>query len=59
MRRGRRSGCARAGPVAADFTWFHGPRTRAQGAATAIRLATLSDGGPSGAFFEDDGVIPR
>jgi hypothetical protein len=28
------------------------------GAATAIRLATLSDDGPSGAFFEDEGVVP-
>jgi hypothetical protein len=29
-----------------------------QGAATAIRLATLPDDGPSGAFFEDEGVVP-
>ncbi|MFD0743239.1 hypothetical protein ACFQ1L_16665 [Phytohabitans flavus] len=27
-------------------------------AATAIRLATLPDGGPTGSFFNDDGVIP-
>jgi NAD(P)-dependent dehydrogenase (short-subunit alcohol dehydrogenase family) len=46
------------GLVATDFTGFHGPRTAEQGAATAIRLATLPDGGPSGAFFEDDGVVP-
>ncbi|MFJ9024032.1 SDR family oxidoreductase [Streptomyces sp. NPDC102259] len=46
------------GLVATDFTGFHGPRTPEQGAATAIRLATLPDGGPTGAFFEDAGVIP-
>ena len=46
------------GLVATDFTGFQGPRTPEQGAATAIRLATLSDGGPTGSFFEDDGVVP-
>lgn len=46
------------GLVATDFTGFAGPRTPAQGAATPIRLATLPDGGPTGSFFEDDGVIP-
>ncbi|MFF3600536.1 SDR family oxidoreductase [Kitasatospora indigofera] len=46
------------GLVATDFTGFHGPRTPAQGAATPIRLATLPDGGPTGSFFEDDGVVP-
>jgi NAD(P)-dependent dehydrogenase (short-subunit alcohol dehydrogenase family) len=46
------------GLVATDFTGFHGPRTPEQGAATAIRLATLPDGGPTGSFFEDDGVVP-
>ncbi|GAA3316096.1 SDR family oxidoreductase [Nonomuraea dietziae] len=46
------------GLVATDFTGFHGPRTPEQGAATAIRLAALPDGGPTGSFFEDDGVIP-
>lgn len=46
------------GLVATDFTGFHGPRTPEQGAATAIRLATLPDGGPTGSFFEDDGIIP-
>ncbi|MEU4888436.1 SDR family oxidoreductase [Streptomyces xinghaiensis] len=49
---------ARPGLVATDFTGFNGPRTPEQGAATAIRLATLPDGGPTGSFFEDDGVIP-
>lgn len=46
------------GLVATDFTGFHGPRTPEQGAAAAIRLATLPDGGPTGSFFEDDGIIP-
>ncbi|WP_027341368.1 SDR family oxidoreductase [Hamadaea tsunoensis] len=46
------------GLVATDFTGFHGPRTPEQGAATAIRLALLPDGGPTGSFFDDDGTIP-
>lgn len=46
------------GLVATDFTGFQAPRTPQQGAATPIRLATLPDGGPTGSFFEDDGVIP-
>jgi NAD(P)-dependent dehydrogenase (short-subunit alcohol dehydrogenase family) len=46
------------GLVATDFTGFQGPRTPEQGAATAIRLATLPDGGPTGSFSADDGVIP-
>ena len=46
------------GYVATDFTGFAGPRTPEQGAAIAIRLATLPAGGPSGSFFEDDGVVP-
>jgi NAD(P)-dependent dehydrogenase (short-subunit alcohol dehydrogenase family) len=46
------------GLVATGFTGFQGPRTPEQGAATPIRLATLPDGGPTGSFFEDDGVIP-
>jgi NAD(P)-dependent dehydrogenase (short-subunit alcohol dehydrogenase family) len=46
------------GLVATAFTGFHGPRTPEEGAATAIRLATLPDDGPSGAFFDDGGVVP-
>ncbi|WP_329550999.1 SDR family oxidoreductase [Streptomyces sp. NBC_00696] len=46
------------GLVATDFTGFQGPRTPEQGAAAAIRLATLPDGGPTGSFFEDAGVVP-
>ncbi|MBN0044741.1 SDR family NAD(P)-dependent oxidoreductase [Streptomyces actuosus] len=46
------------GLVATDFNGFHGPRTPAQGAAVAVRLATLPDGGPTGSFFEDAGPVP-
>ena len=46
------------GFVATDFNGFQGNRTAEQGAKTAIRLATLPDGGPTGAFFEDAGTIP-
>ncbi|MFI7446824.1 SDR family oxidoreductase [Nonomuraea sp. NPDC049714] len=45
------------GLAATDFTGFQG-RPPEQAAATAIRLATLPDGGPTGSFFNDDGVIP-
>ncbi|WP_436535168.1 SDR family oxidoreductase [Actinoplanes sp. HUAS TT8] len=46
------------GYCATDLNGFRGHRTAEQGAATAIRLATLPDGGPTGAFFEDAGVVP-
>jgi NAD(P)-dependent dehydrogenase (short-subunit alcohol dehydrogenase family) len=46
------------GFVATDLNGFRGVRTPQQGAAIAIRLATLPDDGPSGGFFEDAGVVP-
>jgi len=46
------------GYVATDLNGFRGGRTPKQGAATAIRLATLPDDGPTGGFFEDAGVVP-
>ncbi|NKE55662.1 SDR family oxidoreductase [Lentzea sp. PSKA42] len=46
------------GYVATDFTGFSSPRTPEEGAAIAIRLATLPDDGPRGGFFDDEGVIP-
>jgi NAD(P)-dependent dehydrogenase (short-subunit alcohol dehydrogenase family) len=46
------------GFVATDLNGFRGHRTPEQGAATAIRLATLPDDGPTGGFFEDAGEIP-
>jgi NAD(P)-dependent dehydrogenase (short-subunit alcohol dehydrogenase family) len=45
------------GLIATDFTGFQG-RPPQEAAATAIRLATLPDGGPTGSFVNDDGVIP-
>ncbi|MEU7781883.1 SDR family oxidoreductase [Micromonospora parva] len=50
--------CACPGYVATDLNGFRGVRTPREGAATAIRLATLPDGGPTGGFFEDAGVVP-
>lgn len=46
------------GYVATDLNGFHGVRTPEQGAAVAIRLATLPDDGPNGGFFDDAGVVP-
>lgn len=46
------------GYVATDLNGFRGTRTPVQGAATAIRLATLPDDGPTGGFFDDAGVVP-
>lgn len=46
------------GYVATDLNGFHGTRTPAEGAAIAIELATLPDGGPTGGYFSDSGPIP-
>lgn len=46
------------GYCATDLNGFRGVRTPAQGAAVAIRLASLPDDGPTGAFFDEDGVVP-
>ena len=46
------------GYCATDLNGFRGVRTPQQGAAIAIRLATLPDDGPTGAFFDDSGVVP-
>jgi NAD(P)-dependent dehydrogenase (short-subunit alcohol dehydrogenase family) len=50
------AGCP--GYCATDLNGFRGVRTPEQGAAVALHLATLPDGGPSGGFFEDDGAVP-
>lgn len=50
------AGCP--GFCATDLNGFRGVRTPEQGAAIAIRLATLPDDGPTGGFFEDAGVVP-
>jgi NAD(P)-dependent dehydrogenase (short-subunit alcohol dehydrogenase family) len=45
------------GLVATDFSGFRG-RPPHEAAATAIRLATLPGGGPTGSFVDDDGAVP-
>jgi len=46
------------GFTATDLNGFRGVRTPEQGAAIAIRLATLPDDGPTGGFFDDAGAVP-
>ena len=46
------------GYVATDLNDFHGTQTAEQGAAIAIRLATIPDDGPTGQLFDDNGVVP-
>jgi len=46
------------GYCATDLNGHSGPRTAAQGAQTPIRLATLPDDGPTGGYFNDDGMVP-
>ncbi|MFD0821251.1 SDR family oxidoreductase [Micromonospora zhanjiangensis] len=46
------------GYCATDLNGYRGVRTPEQGAAVAIRLATLPDDGPTGRFFEDTGPVP-
>ncbi|WP_031512506.1 SDR family oxidoreductase [Streptomyces sp. NRRL F-5123] len=46
------------GYCATDLNGLSGVRTPEQGAAIAIRLASLPDDGPTGAFFDEDGVVP-
>ncbi|GAA1962562.1 SDR family oxidoreductase [Kitasatospora viridis] len=46
------------GYVATDLNGFRGFRTPEQGAAIAVKLATLPDDGPTGQFFDDTGVVP-
>ena len=49
------------GACATDFTKnlpYPVTRTAAQGAAIAVRLATIGPDGPTGGFFEDNGPVP-
>ncbi|MCO7220728.1 SDR family oxidoreductase [Klenkia sp. PcliD-1-E] len=46
------------GFVATDLNGHRGTRTPAEGARSAIRLATLPDGGPTGTYSDDDGPVP-
>ncbi|MEJ2856275.1 MULTISPECIES: SDR family NAD(P)-dependent oxidoreductase [unclassified Saccharothrix] len=50
--------CGCPGYTATDLNGFQGIRTPQQGAAIAIHLATLPDGGPTGGFFNDAGPVP-
>jgi NAD(P)-dependent dehydrogenase (short-subunit alcohol dehydrogenase family) len=49
---------ANPGYCATDLNAHSGFRTAEQGAAIAVRLATLDESGPTGAYMEDAGVIP-
>lgn len=46
------------GYCATDMNGHSGPRTPAQGATVAVRLATLPADGPTGGFFDEDGALP-
>lgn len=46
------------GYVATDLNHNSGPRTVAQGATVAVHLAALPADGPTGGFFNEDGVLP-
>ncbi len=46
------------GWVRTRLTGMRATRTTEQGAATAVWLATLPDGGPSGKFFKDEQEVP-
>ncbi|MCE0536442.1 SDR family oxidoreductase [Kineosporia rhizophila] len=46
------------GYVASDFTAYQGYRSTAEGAAIAVRLATVADDGPRGGFFNEEGALP-
>lgn len=46
------------GFVATDLNNFAGVRTPAQGAAAAVRMATIPPDGPTGTFSDDQGPVP-
>lgn len=46
------------GHCATDLTGHTGTRTAAEGAAVAVRMATLPPGGPTGTFSSEEGPIP-
>jgi len=46
------------GYTATDMNNHQGPRSVEQGARVAVRLATLPDDGPTGGFFDENGVLP-
>jgi NAD(P)-dependent dehydrogenase (short-subunit alcohol dehydrogenase family) len=46
------------GYTATDLNGHHGTQTIPEGAAEAIRLATLPDDGPTGTFSDSAGIVP-
>lgn len=46
------------GYVATDINQHRGHRTVEQGAEIIVRLATLPESGPTGGFFNEEGVVP-
>lgn len=46
------------GYVATDLNDHRGHRTVAQGATAPVRLATLPADGPTGGYFDEDGLVP-
>ena len=46
------------GYTATDLNQHSGPRTVAQGATIAVRLATLPEDGPTGGYFDENGPVP-
>jgi NAD(P)-dependent dehydrogenase (short-subunit alcohol dehydrogenase family) len=46
------------GYVATDINNHAGPRTVEQGAAIAVKMATIKDDGPTGTYVDDAGAIP-
>ncbi len=46
------------GYVATELNANSGPRTVEQGAIAPVRLATLPNDGPTGGFFDENGVVP-
>ncbi len=46
------------GFTATDLNQHRGTRTVEQGATAAVRLATLPADGPTGGYFDEDGVVP-
>ena len=46
------------GYTATDLNQHSGPRTVEQGATAAVHLATLDADGPTGGYFDEDGVVP-
>lgn len=54
---GLRVNAACPGYCATDLNDHRGYRTPAQGANAPVTLATLDDDGPTGGFFDEDGVV--